>query len=94
MTTKTQTTAETLANEGILFIGAQSWHSGWGHKRIELTFSYKNEDKMFSTITSDMGNWDKIQELEGREKEEALLDLVFFRIEESLIIWCDTIDNN
>ena len=94
MTTQTQTTADSLANEGIILFGTQAWYSSDGHRLIEITFGYKNKTKKFSSVTDNMYAYQCAKQLEGVYRDNALLDLIYSRIEQSILDWCADIDHN
>lgn len=94
MTTQTQTTADILASEGIIIFGTQAWFSSDGHRLIEVTFGYKNKTKKFSSVTDNMDAYQCAKQLEGLDRDNALLDLIYSRIEQPILDWCNDIDNN
>lgn len=93
MTTQTQTTADILASEGIRLYYTQVYSAGYGHKKIELTFDYKSDYKTFSAITNNIDAIESAQHLEGSDKQNALLEIVYTQIEQDLLDWCYLIDN-
>lgn len=67
---------------------ASALSSGSGHKKINVRLeSNDGRVKNFSSITSNMYDYDKSQEFEGYEKYEALFKLVESQLENSIYEW-------
>lgn len=62
--------------------------SGYGHKKIMVDIIDENgNQKSFSSVTSNMPDFDEATDLEGQEKYEALFELIENDIEGSISGW-------
>lgn len=75
---------------GINYINSLS--AGHGHKAIIVELHYKENYKTFSATTTNMHSYDEATELEGEEKDEALFNLIAYKIEELVSEWITEIE--
>lgn len=67
---------------------ANAFTAGYGHKEIPFVLVNQNGDgKGFVSVTSNMIDFDKADELEGQEKYEALFDLVKTQLDDQISEW-------
>lgn len=81
-------TYKTTTGQGFTVDYANSFTAGYGNKEILVVLVNQNgEGKGFVSITSNMIDFDKIAELEGQEKYEALFELVKNQFDDQIIEW-------
>lgn len=68
--------------------------SGYGHYKLSIKIMYKSEFSTFNYTTTDMRIIDELNDLEDYgEKVEMVFDHVINHIEEQVIEWVKSIDN-
>jgi hypothetical protein len=61
--------------------------AGHGHKKITVELYFQGEYKTFSATTSNMPDYDEATELESYDKDEALFNLISYKIEDEIEEW-------
>lgn len=64
-----------------------SLSSGAGHKKITVELYFNDEYKTFSTVTSNMPDYDETTNLEGSDKDEALFRIIEWQINDEIETW-------
>lgn len=79
-------TSITINNQELDITYATAISSGFGHKKVSVTFyDYNNSESIvLSATTSNMRGFDAASELEGQEKYMALYELIESDIQDQL----------
>lgn len=67
--------------------------AGHGHKKITVELCYQNEYKEFSSTTNNMPDYDDACDLEGSEKDEALFNIISYKIHDEIAEWITELEN-
>ena len=71
----------------------QALTAGHGHKKITVELYLQGEYKTFSATTSNMPDYDDATELEGSDKDEALFNIISYKIEDEVNEWIVEVEN-
>lgn len=72
---------------------ANSLPAGHGHRKIMVQIVAENGDqKEFSSVTSNMPDFDEANDLEGQEKYEALFEIVENDLDGEIAEWISDLD--
>ena len=76
----------TINNQELEITYATAISSGFGHKKVSVTFFYytNSESIVLSATTNNMRGFDAANELEGQEKYAALYELIESDIQDQL----------
>lgn len=85
--------AITFLNTELEINYTQSLTAGHGHKKIIVELCFKEEFKTFSATTSNMPDYDDATELEGSDKDEALFNIISYKIEDQVNEWIFEVEN-
>lgn len=86
----------TINNQELEITYATAISSGFGHKKVSVTFyDYNNSESIvLSHTTNNMRGFDAASELEGQEKYIALYELIQYDIQEQLEEFVSPLINN
>ncbi|MEY2702607.1 MAG: hypothetical protein RLY43_1243 [Bacteroidota bacterium] len=67
-------------------------NSGYGHKKITVTFIYRNDFKDFTATTNNMPDCDTASELEGHDRDVAYYEIIKNSIYDAVVEWVNSVD--
>ena len=65
-------------------------NSGYGHKKITVTFIYRKDFQGFTATTNNMYDCDAASELEGFEREVAYYNIIKNSINDAVAEWVNS----
>jgi hypothetical protein len=66
--------------------------SGHGHKKITVELYFDGKYEKFNATTNNMPDYDDATDLDGEDKDEALFNLIVYKIEDEIMEWIQNQD--
>ncbi|WP_134344378.1 hypothetical protein [Flavobacterium psychrophilum] len=82
-----------IAGTELEIFSASALHSGAGHKKITIELHLDGNYQKFSATSTDMQLYDDATDLEGEDKDEALFNMIAYRIEDEVSEWVIKTEN-
>lgn len=84
---------KTLEN-GIEIYSINASTAGYGHKKITVELRFENNYKTFAATTDCMPMLDEANDLEGDDRDNALYNLIDYKIKDSVNEWLNDLELN